>query len=346
MKVSSLAACARNALSTGASAAWRTRDWLFGKDGPRHRRVAGWSCLGLGVAALLYYPVGMVAVNRINDDPWFRTPARFEVKGGSHAAEMVEALIDREVNRTAWVSNDPFFLPGSQLSRMPAFQQGMFYALGRYAQELQEVMGRARGSSSMDTDLEDAQGRIKYPPDIFAWNPATSLLMQSPSTEQYRIALRRLGAWDARLARGQATYDIRGDNLLSLLDRASADIGSLTGEVDRGLAHRSHLWFVPTGFYDPVARDILYRNKGEAYGWYMILRATGEDYQPILKLKNAQDIWDNALAELRKAAIQHPIVVSNTDADEWFFNTHLGTQGYFLSQSRHKLQEVRDVVSK
>jgi hypothetical protein len=124
------------------------------------------------------------------------------------------------------------------------------------------------------------------------------------------------------------------------------DLGSLTGADDKGLAHRSKLLFISTGFYDPVARDILYRNKGVAYAYYMILNQIARDYASIIDMKHVRDVWDLALGELKKAAEQHPILVSNTSADEWFFNTHLAAQGYFIAQARARLGEVHDIVSK
>lgn len=316
---------------------------LLKKGGSRLRRC---SIATLVLIAVLYFPVGMSMTNQINDDPGFTASAAFDIPGGSHAVAMAEALVDREVNKTPWVSNDPFFLPGSNLSMMPAFQKGIIYAVSRYTLNLQEVIGRPRGSSSMDADLETAQGRIKSPGDIWLWDPRLSIWPQTSSETQYRSAIRLLGKFNERLVKHEATYDIRGDNLLSLLDRVNADLGSSLGDVDVGLKHRSRLLGFPMGIYDPVARDIFYRNKGIAYGYYVILRETGRDFQAIIKMKNLQDVWDNALAELRMAAIQHPFVVSNTETDDFLFNTHLASQGYFISLARTKLLEAHDVVSK
>lgn len=336
----------RSALDTCRDTGAQALHWLSGRDGPRHRRLTYRISLGAGLAVMAYYPLGMLWTNQINDDPDFQTPKKFEVAGGSHAAEMVIALVDREVNHTAWPSNDPWFFPGSALSRMPQFQQGMFYVLGRYTQELQEVLARPRGTSQMDRGLEQAQGMIKYAPDAWILNFKVSIWPQATALSQYRAANADFIDWDKRLASGKASYDIRADNLLSLLDRVIADLGDLSGSIENGLGHRSSLLFVPTPFYDPTARDVLYRNKGVAYGYLMILRETGRDFERILALKNVHENWSKGLEALRAAAVQRPVIVSNTSQDEWFFNTHLASQGYDILRARAKLVEVRDIISK
>src|SRR3546814_11992853 len=65
----------------------------------------------------LYYPVGMLLAHKIDDNLDYQIPATDTAKSGSRAVAMAAALIDREVNHTGWVANDPFFLPGSRLAR-------------------------------------------------------------------------------------------------------------------------------------------------------------------------------------------------------------------------------------
>jgi hypothetical protein len=170
-----------------ARQAWR---WFFGEGGPRHRRIAFYAGAPLAVAAFLVLPVGMLMTNQINDDTAFTAPQEFEIPNGSHAVAMAEALVDREINHTSWVSNDPAFLPGAYLSRMPAFQKGVIYGVARFTQKLQDVLGRARGSSDMDPDLVAALGRINYAPDVWVYDASVSWWKpQTTSVDQYEFAL-------------------------------------------------------------------------------------------------------------------------------------------------------------
>ena len=101
--------------------------------------------LALLVALLLYYPVGMVWVHRVDSDPGFSAPPDALTPGKSHAVAIAAALIDREVNRHRWTANDPFFLPAAALDNMPNFQQGIVAAVSRFAIELTDQISRTRG---------------------------------------------------------------------------------------------------------------------------------------------------------------------------------------------------------
>jgi len=95
--------------------------------------------------------------------------------GGSRAVAMAAALIERETDQHRWVANDPFFLPSAALDNMPNFQQGMIAAIGRFAFELTDQIGRTHGSSQTDKDLQRASGQLQYPGDIWVFDWSTSI---------------------------------------------------------------------------------------------------------------------------------------------------------------------------
>ena len=76
--------------------------------------------------------------------------------GGTSEGEVVE------VNRNGWPANDPFFLPGSILDNLPNYQIGIIQALSRFAVDMTDQIGRTRGSSQADPDLDKAAGLLKY----------------------------------------------------------------------------------------------------------------------------------------------------------------------------------------
>src|SRR3546814_8493682 len=104
----------------------------------------------------------MLRAHKIDDNLDYQIPATDTAKSGSRAVAMAAALIDREVNHTGWVANDPFFMPGSLLDNMPNYQLGMIHALGRFAFQMVDQIGRTRGSSQTDTDLQEAAGLLQY----------------------------------------------------------------------------------------------------------------------------------------------------------------------------------------
>jgi len=189
-------------------------------------RLAGF----LAVALLLYYPVGMAVVHNVDDDPGFTAAAG---KGESQAVAVAAALIARETDLHRWTANDPFFLPGAALDNMPNFQQGIVYALSRFAIEMSDQIGRIRGSSQVDSDLDKAAGRLKYPGTVWYFDFATSWAPTSTSEEQYRAARRALLSYNKRLARGEAKFERRTDNLQATLARIGADLGSASAVIDQ-----------------------------------------------------------------------------------------------------------------
>jgi len=89
------------------------------------KRVALGFAIVLGVAAALYYPIGMVVLHTIDDNPTFQAEAPPAGPAtASRAVAMAAALIGREVDDHAWVANDPIFLPGWALDNMANYQMG------------------------------------------------------------------------------------------------------------------------------------------------------------------------------------------------------------------------------
>lgn len=296
--------------------------------------------LAILILILLYYPIGMFIVHTVDDDIEFTPSAADTAEGGSMAVAFAAGLIDREVNQNSWTANDPFFQPGTLLDNMPNFQQGIMSALARFGFELTDQLGRTRGSSEADPDLQRAAGLLQYPGNVWIWNPSVSLAPRASSESQYRDARTRLLAYNARLAKGEANYDIRADNLLATIERFAADIGSSSALIDRHLAEQAG------GFFDSDADDIFYFTKGKLYGYYMVLQGLGTDFEPIIKERNLQKPWDEMMESFRKAALLDPWVVSNGDLDAQFQPNHLAAQGFYLLRARTQLREISNILLK
>ena len=183
------------------------------------------------VVVAVLYVAGMIWANQINDDLNFQPPPAAQISGGSHAVDMVTALINREVNETSWVPNNPFPFPSYFLDNMPNFQLGLMYALSRFAIEMTNSLGRTRGSSAVDPDLDKAAGLLKYDGTVWVWEPSISLLPTARAESQYEAGMRALESYNRRLASGQAEFDRRADNLIAFLDRIAADLGSTSARA-------------------------------------------------------------------------------------------------------------------
>ena len=320
---------------------------LFGGLGAGGEGSAGggwplWSKIAAVVAVLLLlgYPIAMLMAHQINDDPNFTPRAEFEVEGGSRAVAMAAALIHREVVETKWVANTPFPFPSSLLDNMPNFQVGLMYALSRFAVEMTDSLGRARGTSQVDHDLDHASGLLKYDGTIWVWEPSISIFPTARAETQYQAGMRALMSYNKRLAAGEAVFEKRADNLISVLERVAADLGGVSAAIDARLQDAGAGWF------DTQADDVFYANKGRLYGYALLLRALGQDFESMLADRNVATVWEHMIASMVEAASLRPLIVSNGSPDGLVFPNHLAAQGFLLLRGRIQLREVANILAK
>jgi hypothetical protein len=310
----------------------RLRAWLT-------RRRTGIALLVLLAFLALYYPVGMAVMHTIDDDPVFF--ASIDVPTGrSRAVALAAALVDREVNRHPWTANDPFFLPSAALDNMPNFQQGILAGLARFALETRDQLGRTRGSSHVDKDLERAASLLQYSGTVWVWDPSVSWLPTASSEAQYRSAIEALVRYNERLERGQAVFDRRADNLLGTLERIAADLGSASAVADERITEGAPILF------DFISDDIFYRNKGMLYAYYMVLRELGRDYKDLITERRLDAPWQQMIHSFEEAATLQPIVVVNGSPESQVLPSHLAAQGFYLLRARVQVREIENILLK
>ncbi len=306
--------------------------FLYGdRDAPR------WVAAVLLMIMLLYYPLGMLWYSRIDDDPAFQPGPDYTVEGGSLAVATAAAVVAREVDR--WAPNKPFWHPAALLDNMPNYQLGLLYAVSRFAVEMGDQLGRMRGSSAIDPDLDRAAGLLKYDGRIWYWGQG-NIVPTAPAQDQYEKAVLSLLAYNVRLARGDAVYDRRADNLIAFLDRVAADLGSASAALERRASESN------AGYFDTKADDLFYNIKGRLYGYYLLLRDVGQDFAAVIADKQASGIWQQMLENLRVAAVMDPLIVANGHQDGFAVPSHLSAQGFYLLRARTQLREVADALLK
>ncbi|MBM3502280.1 MAG: DUF2333 family protein [Alphaproteobacteria bacterium] len=322
---------------------------VYDIDEERQAPPAGrWSARGLarwvwrGTIALvatlaLYYVAGMAIIHTIDDNLAFEPAAANE--RGSRSVAIAAALIDREVNDHGWTANDPFFMPSALLDNMPNFQQGIVAALARFAFELTDQIGRTRGSSQADADLQEAAGLLQYAGTKWVFDFSTSLAPTATSEAQYRKARRALLNYNERLSRGEAVFERRADNLLATLDRIAADLGSssaaLQTRIDNGPA-----------VFDTEADDVFYHVKGQLYAYHLILRELEHDYHRVIRERDLTTAWRQLLESTSHAARLQPIVIMNGAPDSQWIPSHLAGQGFYLLRARTQLREITNILLK
>ena len=70
-------------------------------------------------------------------------------------------------------------------------------------------IGRTRGSSQTDRDLQEAAGLLQYSGTKWIFDFSTSLLPTAKSEDQYRKARSALMSYNQRLSGGQAVFERR-----------------------------------------------------------------------------------------------------------------------------------------
>lgn len=272
--------------------------------------------------------------------------------GRSNVVTVIADLIDFNVNRNNWMSSHPLFKAGIFwavtwdqtwiFDNKAAFQRGVHQAASRTAIELADSLGRTRGTSQIDKDLQGAKGNIQF--DQFTWYfNVFDKQPFGPTTRTpvyYRSARKSLLRYNERLANCTATYDARADNLLQFLDRIAKDIGSASATIkDRSEQYNS-------GWFDTRADDIFWFSKGQLYAYYGILRASRADFADVVKSRGLDDIWDRMDEQLRSAVELDPLIVSNGNEDGLLMPTHLTTLGFYILRVRSNLIEIRSILDR
>jgi hypothetical protein len=304
----------------------------------RRQRAWSWTWRLLLLAAVLYYPVGALIVEDIDDDTQFAP--RNVAPGESRAVATAADLVTREVDVHTWTPMMPFFTPAAILDNMPNFQRGIMSALGRFSTELMDQVGRTRGSSQADSDLEQARGFLNEQPNTWVWQPSVSLMPTATSAQKYRAGRDRLIAYNKRLAAGQAVFERRADNLQGVIDRIANDIGSDSAVIDQHIIEKAG------DLFDTQCDDIFYFNKGRLYTYYLLLRELGADFQNVIRDKELANAWNGTVESFRVAAQLDPWIVWNGYLDGLLIPNHLAAQGFYLLRARTQLREISNILQK
>ncbi len=266
--------------------------------------------------------------------------------GRSAIVDVSSALINFNVDQNSWVSSmllSKAGLFGMSWDRTPfldnkaAFQRGIHTAVQRVANELVDSLGRVRGTSQIDPDLQKARGQLQY--DSYAWYFGVSPFgFRQSSPSSYRIGMETLNSFNARLAKCDATFDARADNLATLVDTVASHIGSTSAALDERSKANNLGWF------DTQADNLFWDAMGQVYAYYGILSAAHADFEDIIATKAADALWNRMEEQLRATIDLDPMIISNGREDGWVMPTHLTTLGFKILRVRSNLVEVRDIL--
>lgn len=257
-------------------------------------------------------------------------------------------LVDFNVNQNAWISSMLLYklgLFGLDWDKTPyfdnkaAFQRGVNQAIRRTTIELVDTLGRVRGTSQIDQDLQSARGALQF--DESTWYFGLSPFgPKTPTPSFYRSAIKDLNKFNGRLEKCDAVFDARADNLLQFVDRIANDIGA-TSAI---LRERSENY--NSGWFDTRADDRFWFAYGQLYAYYGILTAARADFADVIEERRLTALWDELEEQLRASLRIQPAIISNGAEDGWLMPSHLATLGFYVLRVRSNLVEVRLVLDR
>jgi len=257
-------------------------------------------------------------------------------------------LVDFNVNQNAWLSSMIFYklgLFGLAWDKTPffdnkaSFQRGVNQAVRRTTIELVDTLGRVRGTSQIDPDLQSARGSLQF--DESTWYFSLSPFgPKTPTPSFYRSAIKDLKKFNTRLEKCEAVFDARADNLLQFVDRIANDIGA-TSAI---LRERSENY--DSGWFDTRADDRFWFAYGQLYGYYGILKAARADFHDVIAQRGLTQLWDELEEQLRASLNIRPFIISNGAESGWLMPSHLATLGFYVLRVRSNLVEIRLVLDR
>jgi hypothetical protein len=286
----------------------------------------------------------------IDDDPTLKPSSAFVAPGGSKAVTMAATLMDREVAH--WAPSKPWVFPISHSANMVAYQKGIQYAVGQWATQMTDFLGRDRGSGEADPNLVAAKGLLNYDPTAFILPSAVS---------QYREGIRNLNEYNRRLAAGEAKYDKIASSLSDFLIKIDKDLGSQSGTLEltvlspddftgeeraRMTDNQRKVLETNGGYFDSRAAEVFFATKGRMYAYLVILSALEEDYHAVIVAKGAEEHWQNMLVSLRSGATFYKFFIANGAGGSYLTPSDLAYQGFFLLRFDKQLQEVADILNR
>lgn len=286
----------------------------------------------------------------------------------SQIVDMEIKLIDFMVNENGWVPAMPQFKLGffnivkwedtPWLDNKASFQHGVLFAVRRTAVELSDVIGRVRGTSAVDNDLQNARGSLQYDSETWWINPMDKdrpFGPVQPASTAYRKSMELFERYNERLSNCSAVLDARADNLRSFFDRIANDLGSVAdGLTKRSMGER----YDPKideyvdgegndrGWFDMRADNLFHEASGTMYAYHGILQAARKDFNDVIVTKQLGDVWDRLERNMAEAAALDPLIVANGKRDGFLIPDHLAVMAENVLRARANVTEIADILDR
>ncbi len=261
-----------------------------------------------------------------------RVPAPIEiqpaprVKGLAFVAAAVQPLsYELEDRWWGWRVNDILDVTDN----VNNFQLGVLEVTRRTAVILAERLSRTGATASFDHGLENAMNWLMIKSDRY-WFPSAE--------SKYKDSIAEISKYADRLARGEARFFTRPDNLIPLLASyedllGSCDENLVKAEEDGG-RHVSHF----------KSDDYFYYAQGVANAMHGILLAVSDDFQQTIETRRGLDVLHHAIESLHRAMEMHPWYITNAELSGILAN-HRANMAAPISHARFYLSVLIKTLS-
>ncbi|MGD9637630.1 MAG: hypothetical protein AB7U85_01055 [Alphaproteobacteria bacterium] len=278
----------------------------------------------LGIILLLYYPIGGLLINKIDDNSNLNV---INKTGEINSINAVIKLINREVEQNVWTANQPFFFPAAILDNMPAYQTGIISALADFI----DIWNFLDDSSE---NLARASDFLKYPSNIWIIDFSKSWLPLASTNKQYRNASQELVFYNSYIAQNGLPFILKSSTLKTILQQINNHLLAAVSDIQNQITSGSKK------IIDFDSDNVFYYGKGSCYGYYIILKELENDYINVIKAQNIENEWQEMLDLIQEASLLNPMIVINAAPDASFLPSHLTAQGFYLTQSSIKINKI------
>jgi hypothetical protein len=254
-------------------------------------------------------------------------PAHEKVPVGVAFVEAVMRPIDEELSNRfwGWRPNDII----NVTDNVNHIQLGVLEVTRRTVVQLTQRISRTGSTDAFNPHLENAMNWLMVKADRY-WFP-------SPESK-YRESLKELSAYRHMLLKKKASFYIRTDNLIPLLEVFE----DLLGSCDENLVKTMENDGSAVSFFK--ADDYFYYAQGVAAGMAAILEAVHHDFLPTLESRNGSELLHHAITSCKAAAQLSPLFIMNSDLDGIFAN-HRANIAAPISHARFYIGQLIKTLS-
>ena len=242
-------------------------------------------------------------------------PAPARARGVAFVAACIKPL-DYELNHRfyGWRPNDILDVTDN----VNKYQLGVLEVTRRTAVVLAERISRTGTNEAFDKQLERAMNWFMIKADKY-WFP-------SPESK-YNAGLDEMRKYMELLARGEANFYTRADNLIPLL----MVFEDLLGSCEENLVKAKEKNGKPVSFF--MADEYFFYAKGVAGALYTILQAVAEDFGPTVASRHGTEVLHHAIESCRHAVEIDPLIITNSGLSGIFAN-HRANMAAPISHAR------------